>query len=266
MTTKFFDKLLAAGFDVQTQNQGTTVTVSYTQVGPSFDSNLKEIENQFKLFNGGNNPIDWNADDFYSGVTSVIKEMHANPDLAKIVHDQAHEGAIASDCGNVVTLIRAGVAANYAFPIGPWHWYISGGDNSYRLTINPDCAISIEAMREVCGFIEAQLGSEWVVVLVNRTRGIEIVKPDYSVTYFTNLINASRQDETLRFTLFGMGWRLHQEAGAYMFQPTQSFALELGVLEAGYAAILRELGPGGQYQINLVDGPSIAVVKKEGIK
>lgn len=167
MNNEFINKLLAAGFDVQTQNQGAVVTVSYTQAGPSFDSNLKEIEEKFKLFVGANTPVNFND-----------------------ALGQPSDAAIAGDCKALAAIIRSETTTNHTLTIGSWYWHIFGMGNGYRLTINPDCAISVDEMQYVGDFIKTQLDDRWAVIFVNRVHGIEIVKPDCVATYFTNLLKA----------------------------------------------------------------------------
>lgn len=269
MTTEFINKLIAAGFDVQTQNHGTTVTVSYTQTGSSLDSNLKEIEEKFKLVNGDNTPVD-----FYSGVTTLIKEAQTNPNVAEIIRDHTHgesnDAVIAGDCDYIATSLRSGADANNVITIGSREWFIAGRNNEYRLTINPDSTISIDEMLRVREALNAHLGEPWIVVFVNRVHGIEIIKPDYHAMFFTNLINALPHYESLSFTIFGTKWTLCQRDEKYLFQPSQLSTLEPGgVVDAVHTAIQRELESSGLYEVGLICtplGPCIDVVKKESTK
>ncbi len=257
MNTEFINKLLAAGFDVQTQNQGTVVTVSYTQVGPSFDSNLKEIENQFKLFNDGNNPVD-----FYSDATSAIEEMRANPALVKVIQDHAR-GAMVNDCGDIATLISAGVEAKRTVTINSWDWFIAGVEDYYRLTINPDSVISNDQMQLVRDNIKTQLGDRWMVVLGSRVHGIDIFKPRNVVKYFTNLIDTlsdTSNQSPLCFTFLGVDWLIHRGPARYIFQPKGMVSPEDAATV--YAIIERELVQDGQYLFQLAEyGPWITVLK-----
>lgn len=148
MNNEFINKLLAAGFDVQTQNQGTVVTVSYTQAGPSFDSNLKEIEKAFKQVMA----TDQNSTPVNTGVTSNIYEW-----ICSIVRNP-HDGV----CTSIV--------------IDGWDWFIAGRDDSYRLIINLDSSMSYDVMERVCDNIQARLGSEWDVVYISRIGGIRVNK------------------------------------------------------------------------------------------
>lgn len=148
MNNEFINKLLAAGFDVQTQNQGTVVTVSYTQAGSSFDSNLKEIEKAFKQVMA----TDQNSTPVNTGVTSNIYEWICS--IVRNPHDGLHQPII----------------------IDGWDWVLAGKDGGYRMAINPDSNMSYDAMKQVCNRIKTMLGCGWRVILDNRIDGINITK------------------------------------------------------------------------------------------